>query len=42
MKHLGTKAIITERLFLRKTIDSDVEPMFENWANDGRVTEYLT
>ena len=42
MNHLGTKTLETERLILRKTIDSDAEPMFENWANDERVTKYLT
>ena len=42
MEHLGTKTLETERLILRKTIDSDVEYMFENWANDRRVSKYLT
>lgn len=42
MKHLGTKTIETERLLLRKTIDADAEYMFYNWANDGRVTKFLT
>ncbi len=35
MKHLGTKTIETERLLLRKTIDTDAEYMFYNWANDA-------
>ena len=42
MEHLGTKTLETERLILRKTIESDAEPMFDNWANDDRVTKYLT
>ena len=42
MNLLGTKTLETDRLILRKTKDSDVEPMFNNWANDSRVTKYLT
>ena len=42
MNHLGTKTLETERLILRKTIESDYEYMFYNWANDERVTKYLT
>lgn len=42
MKHLGTITLETQRLILRKTLESDYEPMFRNWANDERVTKYLT
>ncbi len=42
MRHLGTKTLETERLILRKTIESDGEHMFYNWANDPRVTKFLT
>ena len=42
MKHLGTVTLETERLLLRKTLESDCEPMFRNWANDERVTKFLT
>ena len=42
MEYLGTKTLETERLILRKTIGSDAGPMFKNWANDERVTKYLT
>ena len=42
MKHLGTRTIETTRLILRKTLDSDYESMFYNWANDARVTKFLT
>ena len=42
MKHLGTLTLETQRLILRKTLESDYEPMFRNWADDERVTRYLT
>ncbi len=42
MNHLGTVTLETERLILRKTLKSDYIPMFNNWANDERVTRYLT
>lgn len=42
MKHLGTLTLETDRLLLRKTLESDYEPMFKNWAYDERVTKYLT
>ena len=42
MKHLGTITLETQRLILRKTLESDYEPMFRNWANDERVTKYMT
>ena len=42
MKHLGTVTLETERLILRKTLEDDYEPMFRNWANDERVTKYMT
>ena len=42
MKHLGTVTLETERLTLRKTLENDWEPMFSNWANDERVTRFLT
>ncbi len=42
MKHSGTKTLETERLILRKTEENDALPMFKNWANDERVTKYLT
>ncbi len=40
--HKGTKTIHTERLILRKFTIDDARAMFENWANDERVTRYLT
>ena len=42
MNHLGTKILETKRLILRKTIESDAEPMFKNWASDSRVTKFMT
>lgn len=42
MQHLGTKTLETPRLILRKTEEADWQPMFANWANDARVTKYLT
>lgn len=38
----GTQTIKTERLILRKFTVDDAQAMFENWANDERVTRYLT
>lgn len=38
----GTQTIQTERLTLRKFTVGDAQAMFENWANDERVTRYLT
>lgn len=40
--HKGTQAIQTERLTLRKFTTHDAQAMFVNWANDKRVTRYLT
>lgn len=42
MQHYGTRTLETERLMLRKTEAEDYEPMFRNWANDERVTRFLT
>lgn len=42
LMHKGTKEICTERLKLRRYRLSDAEEMFENYANDERVTKYLS
>ncbi len=42
MNHLGTKTIETDRLILRKFELTDVEDMYNNWANDDDVTRYIT
>ena len=40
--HQGTKIIKTERLVLRPFTVDDAKKMFDNWANDSRVTRFLT
>ena len=42
MEHKGTKTINTTRLILRRFKAEDAEFMFKNWANNPRVTEYLS
>ena len=42
LKHKGTEEIRTDRLVLRKYRLSDVDDMFKNYANDERVTTYLS
>jgi len=42
MIHLGTMALETNRLLLRRFETSDAEAMFINWASDPEVTKYLT
>lgn len=42
MQNMGTKMLESNRLILRKFCYKDVEPMFENWASDSAVTEFLT
>ncbi len=42
LTHKGTKELHTDRLLLRKYRLSDAEQMFENYANDDRVTKYLS
>lgn len=42
MNNLGTKRIETNRLVLRKLVETDADYIFNNWANDDRVTERLT
>ena len=42
LTHKGTKTITTARLTLRRFTVDDAQDMFRNWANDGRVTKYLT
>lgn len=42
LTHKGTQTIVTPRLTLRRFTPEDAEAMFRNWANDGRVTKYLT
>ncbi|MDG4500187.1 GNAT family N-acetyltransferase [Streptococcus suis] len=42
MQHKGTQILETERLILRPFQASDVEPVFQNWTSDEKVTTYLT
>ncbi len=42
LTHKGTQEIKTERLILRRFTHADAKPMFETWANDARVTKFLT
>ncbi len=42
MKHLGTKELETERLFLRRFYIDDAKYMYNNWAKEPEVVKYLT
>jgi len=42
MNHLGTVALQTSRLILRKFEISDAHSVFNNWASDNEVTKYMT
>lgn len=42
LTHKGTQTITTERLTLRRFRIDDAQAMFDNWANDERVTRFLT
>lgn len=42
LNHTGTVELTTERLKLRRFTADDTQDMFNNWANDPAVTEYLT
>lgn len=41
MKHCGTQELETERLVLRRLSIDDSEMMYNNWACDRQVTQYL-
>lgn len=40
--HKGTQTLETPRLILRQARVEDAEAMYENWARDPAVTEFLT
>ena len=42
MKHCGTQTIETKRILLRRFSEDDAEAMFQNWASDPDVTQFLT
>lgn len=41
MHHIGTVAIETKRLLLRRFTEVDAAPAFRNWTSDENVTEFL-
>jgi len=41
MNHLGTKALESDTLLLRRFGAEDAQAMYDNWANDPEVTKYL-
>jgi len=41
MEHKGTVLIETDRLILRRFTETDIEPAYQNWTSDDRVTEFL-
>ena len=42
LTHKGTQTITTDRLILRRFQVDDAQAMYNNWANDERVTRFLT
>ena len=42
MKAIGTQILQTERLILRRFIESDAEAMFQNWASSAENLTYVT
>lgn len=42
LTHKGTQTLKTERLILRRFTPDDAQAMFDTWANDERVTRFLT
>ena len=40
--HKGTERLETERLILRKFSVEDFKEVYENWACEDKVTEFLT
>lgn len=42
VQHSGTVTLETERLILRRFAPEDAQPMFDNWASDAQVAEYMT
>jgi len=42
MKHLGTKVLETDRLILRPFRMEDARAMYDNWASDPEVTNFLS
>ena len=42
MEHKGTVTLVTDRLILRRLTVADAPAMYKNWANDEKVTKFLT
>lgn len=42
MKQLGTVRLETERLILRRFVETDAEAMYNNWATDKETTKFLS
>ncbi len=42
LTHRGTQTIETARLTLRRITTEDAQAMFDNWASDPAVTEFLS
>ena len=42
MKAIGTQMLQTERLILRRFVESDAEAMFQNWASSPENLTYVT
>ena len=42
MKSIGTQMLQTERLILRRLVESDAEAMFQNWASSAENLTYVT
>lgn len=42
LTHKGTQSIKTPRMVLRKFCANDAQKMYDNWAKDERVTQFLT
>ena len=41
MKSIGTQILQTERLILRRFVESDAEAMFQNWASSAQNLTYF-
>ena len=42
MKVIGTQILQTDRLILRRFVESDAEAMFQNWASSAENLTYVT
>jgi len=42
MKAIGTQILQTDRLILRRFVESDAEAMFQNWASSAENLTYVT